>query len=57
MIHKKDSEETRMLKEMLETAQDLNARGVMSKLDMEKVHALCEAPNLAHEKDPKALPI
>ncbi len=41
---KKNSEEARMLKEMLETAEGLNAHGVMSKLDMARVRALCEAP-------------
>ncbi len=41
---KKNSEEVRMLKEMLETAEGLNAHGVMSKLDMARVRALCEAP-------------
>lgn len=41
---KKDIEEARMLKEMLETAQGLDAHGVMSKLDIKKVRALCEAP-------------
>ncbi|MDO8440718.1 MAG: transcriptional regulator [Polaromonas sp.] len=43
-MRKKDSEETRMLKEMLETAQGLNAYGVMSKLDMARVRTLCEEP-------------
>ena len=33
-----------MLTEMLETARGLDAHGVMSKLDREKVRALCEAP-------------
>lgn len=43
-MRKKDSEETRMLKEMLETAQGLNAYGVMSKLDMARIRTLCEEP-------------
>lgn len=43
-MHKKDREEARMLKEMLETAQGLNAYGVMSKLDMARVRTLCEEP-------------
>jgi len=43
-MRKKDSEETRMLKEILETAQGLNAYGVMSKLDMARVRTLCEEP-------------
>ena len=33
-----------MLNEMLETAQGLNAHGVMSKLDLARVRALCQAP-------------
>ena len=41
---KKTTEEARMLKEMLETAEGLKANGVMSKLDMARVRALCEAP-------------
>ena len=43
-MRKKDSEETRMLKEILETAQGLNAYGVMSKLDMARIRTLCEEP-------------
>jgi putative transcriptional regulator len=43
-MRKKDREEARMLKEMLETAQGLNAYGVMSKLDMARVRTLCEEP-------------
>lgn len=42
-MRKKDSEDARMLKEMLETAQGIHAHGVMSKADMAKVRALCEA--------------
>lgn len=41
-MRQKDSEDARMLKEMLETAQGLDAHGVMSKLDMANVRALCE---------------
>lgn len=41
---KKTSEEARMLKELLETAQGLHANGIMSKLDMAHVQALCEEP-------------
>lgn len=41
---KKASEEARMLKELLETAQGLHAHGVMSKLDIAHVQALCETP-------------
>lgn len=43
-MRKKDREEARMLKEMLETAQGLNAYGVMSKLDLARVRTLCEEP-------------
>lgn len=43
-MHKKDSEEARMLKEMLETAQGLQAHGVMSKVDMARIRTLCEEP-------------
>lgn len=41
---KKISEDVRMLAEMLETAQGLSARGVMSKLDVAKVRVMCEEP-------------
>jgi hypothetical protein len=41
-MRKKDSEEARMLKEMLETAQGLQAHGVMSKVDMARIRTLCE---------------
>ena len=41
---KKTSEEARMLKELLETAQGLHADCVMSKLDIAHVQALCETP-------------
>lgn len=43
-MRKKDSEGARMLKEILATAQGLNAHGVMSKVDMARVRALCEEP-------------
>lgn len=43
-MRKKDSEVARMLKEILETAQGLNAHGVMSKLDLAHVRTLCEEP-------------
>ena len=56
-MRKKDSEEARMLKEMLETAQGLNAHGVMSKLDMANVRALCEVPPPTAQKGLEALPI
>jgi putative transcriptional regulator len=35
-----------MLRELLETAEDLNGYGVMSKANMSKVRALCEEPPL-----------
>ena len=41
---KKTREEARMLRELLETAVDLNSYGVMSKPNMAKVRALCEGP-------------
>ena len=43
---KRSSEEARMLRELLETAEDLNGYGVMSKTNMSKVRALCEEPPL-----------
>ena len=50
-MRKKDSEDARMLKEMLETAQRLQAHGVMSKVDMAYVRALCEvAPPSARKR-------
>lgn len=41
---RKSSEEARMLRELLETAEDLNSYGVVSKSNMAKVRALCTAP-------------
>jgi putative transcriptional regulator len=41
---KKSSEEARMLRELLETAEDLNGYGVMSKPNMAKVRTFCEGP-------------
>lgn len=41
-MRKKDGEEARMRKEMLETAQGLKAHGVMSKLDLARIRTLCE---------------
>jgi len=41
---KRNSEEARMLRELLETAEDLNGYGVMSKTNMAKVRALCAEP-------------
>jgi putative transcriptional regulator len=41
---RKTSDEARVLRELLETAEDLNAYGVMSKSNMAKVRVLCEPP-------------
>jgi putative transcriptional regulator len=41
---KKNSEESRMLSELLETANGLNKYGVLSKPDMAKMKLLCEPP-------------
>lgn len=41
---KRSSEEARMLRELLETAEDLNAYGVMSKTSMAKLRVLCSEP-------------
>lgn len=43
-MSKKDSEDTRMLSELLATAQGLHAHGVMSKVDMARVRVICEEP-------------
>jgi putative transcriptional regulator len=43
---KKSSDDARMLRELLETAEDLNGYGVMSKPNMAKVRALCAQPPL-----------
>jgi putative transcriptional regulator len=43
-MRKKDSEEARMLRELLETAQGFHAHGVMSKVDMARVRTLCAEP-------------
>jgi putative transcriptional regulator len=40
----KNIEETRMLRELLETAEDLNSHGVMSKANLTQVRALCKEP-------------
>ena len=40
---KRTSEEARMLQELLDTA-DMSSYGVMSKTDMARIRALCEAP-------------
>jgi putative transcriptional regulator len=41
---KRNSEEARMLRELLETAEDLNSYGVLSKPDMAFMRALCAEP-------------
>jgi putative transcriptional regulator len=41
---KRNSENARMLQELLDTAADLSAYGVMSKTDMAHIRALCEVP-------------
>lgn len=41
---RKNSEETRMLRELLETAEELSIYGVVSKIDVAKVRTLCAAP-------------
>jgi len=40
----KTSDEARMLRELLETAEDLNAYGLMSKSNMATLRTLCEVP-------------
>ncbi len=48
---KRNSEEARMLRELLETAEDLNGYGIMSKPHMSKVRALCaETPTYPPER-------
>lgn len=41
---RKTSEETRMLRELLNTAEDFSAYGVVSKIAMSKMRVLCEEP-------------
>ena len=41
---KRNSEDERMLQELLETATRLNAYGVMTKQDMVRINLLCQAP-------------
>ena len=43
-MKKKGAEESRMLRELLETATDLSAYGVVSKTDLSRMKALCEEP-------------
>src|SRR5450830_1286223 len=39
---KRNSEDARMLQELLDTSDDLSTYGVMSKTDMARVRALCD---------------
>lgn len=41
---KKPNTDSRVLLELLETAADLSAYGLVSKADMARMKALCEAP-------------
>lgn len=41
---RKTAEEARMLRELLETAEELNSYGVMSKPSMARIRALCVEP-------------
>ena len=41
---RKASQSSRVLQELLESAQDLSAYGVVSKADMARMKALCEEP-------------
>jgi putative transcriptional regulator len=41
---RKNTEESRILRELLETAEELSAYGVVSKSDVAKVRTLCAAP-------------
>jgi len=41
---RKNSEDLRMLRELLETAEDLSSYQVVSKSDLAKVRTLCAAP-------------
>lgn len=41
---KRNSENERMLQELLETATGLNAYGVMTKQDMARINLLCQTP-------------
>ncbi len=43
-MSKRNSEDARMLKDLLDTAADLSTYGVMSKPDMARVRSLCEPP-------------
>jgi putative transcriptional regulator len=41
----RNSEDARMVQELLERAAELSTYGVMSKTDMARIRALCEAPS------------
>lgn len=41
---RKSTEQARMRRELLQTAEDLNGYGVMSKTNLAKVRALCKEP-------------
>lgn len=41
---KKTSQSSRVLRELLESAEDLSAYGLVSKTDMARMKALCEEP-------------
>lgn len=41
---KKTTQSSRVLRELLESAEDLSAYGVVSKTDMARMKALCEEP-------------
>ena len=43
-MRKKTNADSRVLRELLETTADLNASGLVSKADMARMKALCEAP-------------
>ena len=43
-MSKKTSATSRVLRELLETAADLNAYGLVSKADMAQINAFCAAP-------------
>ena len=44
MLNKSATQNNRVLMELLETAEDLSAYGLVSKIDMARVKALCEEP-------------
>jgi putative transcriptional regulator len=43
-MSKKSNSNSRVLRELLETAADLNAYGLVSKADMARINALCVTP-------------